>query len=156
MFLQDFFKRSSVFPMVLSSHSRCMVLTWDQNFDPLFPTSKADMWSLQVGRVSHTLVTYIAESNGDPRRTGTQPNSNLCGMSMDGKRWAHTRKEIWSFYLNSLFATLWESGIFFSHFATIFWKIPSLFAEMILITLEFHDEKTLYGMICYMVETFDV
>ena len=33
-------------------------------------------------------------------------------------------------------------------------KIPSLFAEMILITLEFHDEKTLYGMICYMVETF--
>ena len=35
-----------------------------------------------------------------------------------------------------------------------FSKIPSLFAEMILITLEFHDEKTLYGMICYMVETF--
>ena len=106
--------------------------------------------------MSHTLVTYIAESNGDPRRTGTQPNSNLCGMSMDGKRWAHTRKEIWSFYLNSLFATLWESGIFFSHFATFFWKIPSLFAEMILITLEFLDEKTLYGMISCMVETFGV
>ena len=35
-------------------------------------------------------------------------------------------------------------------------KIPSLFAEMILITLEFHDEKTLYGMISCMVETFGV
>ena len=78
------------------------------------------------------------------------------GCQMDGKRWTHTRKKIWSFYLNSLFATLWESGIFFSHFATFFWKIPSLFAEMILITLEFHDEKTLYGMISCMVETFGV
>ena len=37
-----------------------------------------------------------------------------------------------------------------------FSKIPSLFAEMILITLEFHDEKTLYGMIGYMVETLGV
>ena len=60
-------------------------------------------------------------------------------------------------FIESLFATLWESGIFFSHFATLFLeKIPSLFAEMILTTLEFHDEKTLYGMISYMVETFDV
>ena len=31
----------------------------------------------------------------------------------------------------------------------------SLFAEMILITLEFHDEKTLYGMTGYMVETLE-
>ena len=107
--------------------------------------------------MSHTLVTYIAEPNGDLRRTGTQPNSDLCGVSMDGKRWAHMRKEIWSFYLNSLFATLWESGIFFSHFATFFLeKIPSLFADIILITLEFHDEKNLYGMISCMVETFGV
>ena len=35
-----------------------------------------------------------------------------------------------------------------------FSKIPSLFDEMILITLEFHDEKTLYGMVGYTVETF--
>ena len=40
------FKRSSGFPMVLSSHSRCMILTWGRSFNPLFPTSKADMWSL--------------------------------------------------------------------------------------------------------------
>ena len=66
--------------------------------------------------MSHTLVTYIAELNDDLRRIGTKSNSDLCGVSKDGKRWAHTRKEIWSFYLNSLFATLWESRIFFSHF----------------------------------------
>ena len=24
-----------------------------------------------------------------------RPNSDLCGVSMDGKRWAHMRKEIW-------------------------------------------------------------
>ena len=74
--------------------------------------------------MSHTLVTYIAEPNDDPRRIGTSPNSDLCGVSKDGKRWAHTRKEIWSFNLNSLFATLWESGIFFSHFATFFFEDP--------------------------------
>ena len=39
------------------------------------PSSKADMWSLWVGRVLHTLVTYIAKPNGDPWRIGTQPNS---------------------------------------------------------------------------------
>ena len=70
--------------------------------------------------MSHTLVTYIVEPNDDPRRIGTSPNSDLCGVSKDGKRWAHTRKEILFFYLNSLFATLWESGIFVSHFATFF------------------------------------
>ena len=61
-----FSKEVQVPPMVLSSHSRCMILTWGQSFDPLFPTSKADMWSSWVGRVLHTLVTYIAEPNGDP------------------------------------------------------------------------------------------
>ena len=45
--------------MVLSSHSRCMILTWGRSFDPLFSTSRADMWSLWVGRVLHTLVTYM-------------------------------------------------------------------------------------------------
>ena len=45
---------------------------------------------------------------------------------------------------------------FLLSFCNFFSKIPSLFAEMILITLEFHDEKTLYGMISYMVETLDV
>ena len=104
--------------MVLLSHSRCMVLTWGQNFDPL--TSKADMWSLQVGRVSHTLVTYIAESNGDPRRTGTQPNSDLCGMSMDGKRWAHTRKEIWSFLFELLVCNSLGEWDFLVSFPTFF------------------------------------
>ena len=48
----------------------------------------------------------------------------------------------------------WDFLLSFCHF--FLEKIPSLFAEMILITLEFHDEKTLYGMISYMVETFDV
>ena len=79
------------------------------------------------------------------------------GCQRDGGRWTHAWKGNLVFYLNSLFATLWESGIFFSHFVTFFLeKIPSLFAEMILITLEFHDEKTLYGMISCMVETFGV
>ena len=36
--------------MVLSSLSRCMILTWGRSFDPLFPTSKADMWSSWVGK----------------------------------------------------------------------------------------------------------
>jgi len=47
----------------------------------------------------------------------------------------------------------WDFLLLFCNF---FSKIPSLFAEMILITLEFHDEKTLYGMIRCMVETFGV
>ena len=36
--------------------------------DHLFPTSKADIWSLWVGRCFHTLVTCIAEPKSDPRR----------------------------------------------------------------------------------------
>ena len=56
-----FFKRSLGFPMVLSSLSRCIILTSGQSFDPLFPTPKAEMWSSWVGRVLHTLVTYIVE-----------------------------------------------------------------------------------------------
>ena len=114
--------------MVLSSHSRCMILTWGRSFDPLFPTSKADMWSLWLGRVLHTLVTFIAEPNGDPWRVGTQPNSDLVEYQRDIGIWTHTWKGNLVFYLNSLFATFWESGIFFSHFQTLFQRIiPTLF-----------------------------
>ena len=91
-----------------------------RSFDPLFPTSKADMLSLWIGRVLHTLVTYIAEPNGDPWRIGTQPHSDLVECQRDGRRWTHNWKGNLVFYLNSLFATLWESGIFFSHFQTLF------------------------------------
>ena len=35
-------------------------------FDHLLPTSKADIWSLWVGRCLHTLVTCIAEPKSDP------------------------------------------------------------------------------------------
>ena len=79
-----------------------------------------------------------------------------CGMSRDGGKWTHTWKENLVFYLNSLFATLWESGIFFSHFQLFFREDPLSFADITFITLEFHDEKTLYGMISCMVETFGV
>ena len=118
------FQRSSGFAMVLSSHSRCMILTWVRVFDPLFPTSKADIWSLWVGRVLHTLVTYIAKPNGDPWRIGTQPHSDLVECQRDGRRWTHNWKGNLVFYLNSLFATLWESGIFFSHFQLFFKNNP--------------------------------
>ena len=35
--------------------------------DHLLPISKADMWSLWVGRCLHTLVTCIAQPKSDPR-----------------------------------------------------------------------------------------
>ena len=38
-FCKFFFQRSSGFPMVLSSHSRCMILTWGWSFWPSFPNS---------------------------------------------------------------------------------------------------------------------
>ena len=46
----------------------------------------------------------------------------------------------------------------FSSLISIFFReeSPLSFAEMILITLEFHDEKTLYGMVGYIVETLGV
>ena len=60
-FLQEFFSKgvqvsqwfSRVSQDVWSSH---MV----EKYDHLFPISKADMWSLWVGRCMHTLVTCIA------------------------------------------------------------------------------------------------
>ena len=66
-------------------------------------------------------------------------------------------KGIWSFIWTPCLQLFGRVG-FSSLILQLFFleKIPSLFAEMILITLEFHDEKTLYGMISYMVETFDV
>jgi len=36
--------------------------------DHVLPISKADMWSLWVGRCMHTLVTCIAQPKGDPCR----------------------------------------------------------------------------------------
>ena len=38
---------------------------------------------------------------------------NVRGMEGDGLT---LEKEIWSFHLNSMLVTLWESEIFFSHF----------------------------------------
>ena len=132
--------------MVHSSHSRCMILTWGWSLDPLFPTSKADMWSLWVGRVLHTLVTYIAETNGDPWRIGTQPNSNLVECQRNGGRWTHTWKGNLVFYLNSLFTTLSESGIFFS-FLTLFFRewSPLSFADMIFILWSFMMRRPCMG-----------
>jgi hypothetical protein len=54
--------------MVLSSRSKCMIITYGRISDHVLPTSKADMWSLWVGRCMHTLVTCIAQSKGDPYR----------------------------------------------------------------------------------------
>ena len=81
----------------------------------------------------HTLVTYIAEPNGDPWRIGTWPNSDLVGCQRDGRRWAHAWEGNLVFYLNSLFATLWESGIFFSHFATLFFFLENNPISLLLI-----------------------
>ena len=54
------FKRGSGLPMVLSSRSKCMILTYGREICHLLPISKADMWSLWVGKCMHTLVTCIA------------------------------------------------------------------------------------------------
>ena len=114
-----FFKSSSSFPMVLLSHSRCMILTWSRSFDPLFPTSKHDMWSSLVRRVLHTVVTYIAEPNVDPWRIGTQPNSDLVecqGMERNG--FTHG-KGIWSFIQLLVWNSLGEWDFLLS-FSTLF------------------------------------
>ena len=62
-------------------------------FDNLLPISKADMWSLWVGRCLRTLVTYIAQPKSDPwwgrylakfRSHGTRNIWGLWGNEVDG------------------------------------------------------------------------
>ena len=66
-FLQDFWKEVQC----PQWYSRVTQSVWSSLmvgvFDHLLPTSKADIWSLWVGRCLHTLVTCIAEIKSDPR-----------------------------------------------------------------------------------------
>ena len=54
--------------MVLSNRSSLWSSPMVEVSDHLFPISKADMWSLWVGKCLHTLVTCIAQPKSDPWR----------------------------------------------------------------------------------------
>ena len=91
-----------------------------RSFDPLFPTSKPDMWSSLVRRVLHTVVTYIAKPNVDPWRIGTQPNSDLVecqGMERNG--FTHG-KGIWSFIQLLVWNSLGEWDFLLSFLTLLF------------------------------------
>ena len=68
----DFYKNFSKEVQVSQWYSRVSQSVWSshmvEKYDHLLPISKADMWSLWVGRRLHTLVTCIAQPKGDPSR----------------------------------------------------------------------------------------
>ena len=115
-FLQEFSKEvqvsqwySLVSQSVWSSH---MV----EKSDHLLPISKADMWSLWVGRCLHTLVTCIAQPKSDPRRGRYLAKFRSHGTWNIWKVWGN---EVGNFPLGFIwtpwFATLleMESGLLF-------------------------------------------
>ena len=82
--------------------------------DHVLPISKADMWSLWVGRCLHTLVTCISQSKSDPwwgrylakfRSHGTLNIWRVWRNEVDGF-------PIW-IYLNSIICNSLESGLLF-------------------------------------------
>ena len=81
-----------------------------------------------------------------------------CGMSKGIERYGLTLgKGIWSFIWTPCLQLFGRVG-FFGLISNFFYReySPLSFADMIFMTLESHDVKTLYGMIGYMVETLGV
>ena len=70
-------------------------------FDHLFPTSKADIWSLWVGRGVHTLVTCVAEPKSDPQRG--RYLAKFRSYEEGGMKFG-------LFYLNSIFFSSFRDG----------------------------------------------
>ena len=66
----DFYKNFSKEVQVSQRYSRIAQSIWSSHMveisDHLLPISKADMWSLWVGRCLHTLVACIAQPKSDP------------------------------------------------------------------------------------------
>ena len=121
------FKSSSGFRMVLSNHSRCMILTWGRSFRPSFPYFYN--WYVEfVGRESVAYLGYLyCRAEWWSEKDWNLTKFRSYGIARDGGRWTHAWEGNLVFYLNSLFATLWESGIFFSHFQLFFLENNLLF-----------------------------
>ena len=77
--------------------------------DHVLPISKADMWSLWVGRCLHNLITCIAQSKSDPCRGRYLAKFRSHGTWDIWRVW---RDEVdsfpFEFIWTSLFATLWD------------------------------------------------
>ena len=110
IFLQEFFSKEV---QISRWYSRIAQSVWSSPMveisDRVLPISKADMWSLWVGRCMHTLVTCIARPKSDP-----------CQGRYLAKFRSHGTWDIWrvwrdevdsfpfEFIWTSLFATLWD------------------------------------------------
>ena len=74
-----------------------------------------------IGRESVAYLGYLyCQAEWRSMKDWNLTKFQSCGMSRDEGRWIHAWKGNFVIYLKSLFASLWESGIFFSHFQLFF------------------------------------
>ena len=146
-FLQKNFKRGSGFPMVLSSRSKCIILTYGRDIWPC--SSYLYNWYVEfMGRKMYAYLGYLycsAKGWSMPGLVLSQIQISWNMEYLEGmKEWSR-RLPIW-IYLNSIICNLkWRVDFSFSFSFFLEKMTPLSFARISWISLEFWMGKLLWN-----------